>query len=122
MFFDRYTEDARRAVAMAKEEAASIGSPHIEAEHLLSEYRVQSGQKLNFCGSKSLRTHFALTSEQTHNSSHVRRQPIYRFQIPVREFWPMLLKRLFDSTHRVLAQDTCSLEFCVNPTVPPRVC
>ena len=34
MFFDRYTEDARRAVAMAKE-AASIGSPHIEAEHLL---------------------------------------------------------------------------------------
>lgn len=35
MFFDRYTEDTRRAVAMAKQEAASIGSPHIEAEHLL---------------------------------------------------------------------------------------
>jgi hypothetical protein len=35
MFFDRYTEDARRAVAMAKEEAANVGSPHIEAEHLL---------------------------------------------------------------------------------------
>ena len=35
MFFDRYTEDARRAVAMAKEEAVNIGSPHIEAEHLL---------------------------------------------------------------------------------------
>jgi ATP-dependent Clp protease ATP-binding subunit ClpC len=34
MFFDRYTEDARRAVAMAKEEAANVGSPHIEAEHL----------------------------------------------------------------------------------------
>jgi Clp amino terminal domain, pathogenicity island component len=35
MFFDRYTEDARRAIAMAKEEAANIGSSHIEAEHLL---------------------------------------------------------------------------------------
>jgi len=35
MFFDRFTEDARRAVAIAKEEAANIRSPHIEAEHLL---------------------------------------------------------------------------------------
>ena len=35
MFFDRYIQDARRAVAMAKEEAANIGSPYIEAEHLL---------------------------------------------------------------------------------------
>jgi Clp amino terminal domain, pathogenicity island component len=35
MFFDQYTEDARRAIAIAKEEAANIGSPVIEAEHLL---------------------------------------------------------------------------------------
>jgi hypothetical protein len=35
MLFDRYTEDARRAIATAKEEAAKVGSPHIEADHLL---------------------------------------------------------------------------------------
>jgi len=33
--FDRYTEDARQAVAIAKEEAARLRSPYIEAEHLL---------------------------------------------------------------------------------------
>jgi|SRR5215471_2484615 len=35
MFLDRFTEDARLAVASARQEAANIGSPHIEAEHLL---------------------------------------------------------------------------------------
>lgn len=35
MFLDRYTADARRAVDIAKEEAANSGSPYIEAEHLL---------------------------------------------------------------------------------------
>jgi len=33
--FDRYTEDARQAVAIAKEEAAKLRSPYIEAEHVL---------------------------------------------------------------------------------------
>ncbi len=33
--FDRYTEDARQAVAVAKEEADKLSSPYIEAEHLL---------------------------------------------------------------------------------------
>jgi Clp amino terminal domain, pathogenicity island component len=33
--FDRYTEDARRAIGIANEEAAKLGSPYIEAEHLL---------------------------------------------------------------------------------------
>lgn len=33
--FNRYTEDARQSVAMAKEEAAKLRSPYIEAEHLL---------------------------------------------------------------------------------------
>jgi hypothetical protein len=33
--FGRYTEDARQAVAIAKEEAAKLSSPYIEAEHLL---------------------------------------------------------------------------------------
>jgi len=35
MFFDRFTEDARRAILIAKEEAANARSSHIEAEHLL---------------------------------------------------------------------------------------
>jgi hypothetical protein len=33
--FEWYTEDARQAVAIAKEEAAKLRSPYIEAEHLL---------------------------------------------------------------------------------------
>lgn len=33
--FDRYTEDARQAIAIAREEAAKLGSTSIEAEHLL---------------------------------------------------------------------------------------
>jgi hypothetical protein len=33
--FDRYTEAARQAVAISKEEAAKLRSPHIETEHLL---------------------------------------------------------------------------------------
>src|SRR5882724_7355989 len=33
--FDRYTEDARQALTVAKEEAAKLSSPYIEAEHLL---------------------------------------------------------------------------------------
>ena len=33
--FDRYTDDARQAVSVAKEEAAKLSSPYIEAEHLL---------------------------------------------------------------------------------------
>jgi hypothetical protein len=33
--FDRYTEDARQAVAIAKEEACKLRSLYIEAEHLL---------------------------------------------------------------------------------------
>jgi len=33
--FDRYTEDARQALTVAKEEAAKFSSPYIEAEHLL---------------------------------------------------------------------------------------
>jgi Clp amino terminal domain, pathogenicity island component len=33
--FDLYTDDARQALAIAKEEAAHLGSPYIEAEHLL---------------------------------------------------------------------------------------
>jgi len=33
--FDRYTDDARQAVAIAKEEAATLKSPYIEAAHLL---------------------------------------------------------------------------------------
>jgi len=33
--FDRYTQDAKLAVAVAREEAAKLGSPYIEAEHLL---------------------------------------------------------------------------------------
>jgi ATP-dependent Clp protease ATP-binding subunit ClpC len=35
MFFDQFTEDARRAIATAKEEAANADSTDIEAEHLL---------------------------------------------------------------------------------------
>ena len=85
---------------MAKE-AASIGSPHIEAEHLLLGVaravepdlkELLRLKELENTLRADLRAHAQFESRQTPAD--------LRFQIPVRGFWPMLLKRLFDSTHR----------------------
>src|ERR1700690_4306606 len=42
--FERYTEDARRVIFMARYEASQVGSPEITAEHLLLGWMRESAR------------------------------------------------------------------------------
>ena len=120
--FDRYTEDARQTLTVAKEEAAKLSSPYIEAEHLLLGISRSSEPELKeLLGLRAVEDALRAALGATAQLESSEKPANLPSQIQVRGFWPTLQKKLFGSTHGGLAPGICYSEFCVNPRVSPRV-
>src|SRR6266849_3341529 len=91
--FERYTQDARKVIFSARQEAVTAGSPYIETEHLLlGILEVDTGMARQLLGSdetiEALRTKFL--RPQPLDFSLL---PIFRLATSRNECWPMPRRR-----------------------------